>query len=62
VPAEWEGFGGELSGAAPDSAPFRSPVGNFYMTDPIGRCSETMAQCTQMRRSLDAGARTGTDG
>ncbi|MCY3830415.1 MAG: NADH-quinone oxidoreductase subunit NuoG [Rhodospirillaceae bacterium] len=62
VPAEWEGFGGDIADAAPDSAPFRSPVGNFYMTDPISRCSETMAQCTQMRRSLAAGDRTGTDG
>ncbi|MYK59970.1 MAG: NADH-quinone oxidoreductase subunit G [Rhodospirillaceae bacterium] len=62
VPTEWEAFGGDISDAALDSTPFRSPIGNFYMTDPIGRCSETMAQCTQMRRSLDAGARTGTDG
>ncbi len=62
VPAEWRPFGDDASDAAPVSAPFRSPIENFYMTDPIGRCSETMAQCTQMRRSLDAGARTGTDG
>ena len=62
VPAEWEAFGGDAPAGDPDPAPFRSPVGNFYMTDPIGRCSETMAQCTQMRRSLDAGAHTGTDG
>ncbi|MYG52237.1 MAG: NADH-quinone oxidoreductase subunit G [Rhodospirillaceae bacterium] len=62
LPAEWEAFGGDISDAAPDSAPFRSPIGNFYMTDPISRCSETMAQCTQMRRSLAAGDRTGTDG
>ena len=51
-----------LRTSVPDPAPFRTPVQNFYMTDPIGRCSETMAQCTRMRRSLDAGARTGTDG
>ena len=62
LPAEWEAFGGDLPAGDPDPAPFRSPVQNYYMTDPIGRCSETMAQCTQMRRSLDAGARTGTDG
>jgi NADH-quinone oxidoreductase subunit G len=26
--------------------PFVAPIGNFYMTDPISRASETMAQCT----------------
>jgi len=62
VPAGWQAFGGDASEQAADPAPFRSPVQNFYMTDPISRCSETMAKCTQMRRSLDAGARTGTDG
>ena len=62
VPAEWQAFGDDTAGSAPDPAPFRSPVGNFYMTDPISRCSETMAKCTQMRRSLEAGDRTGTDG
>ena len=62
VPAEWEAFGGDAPAGDPDPAPFRSPVQNYYMTDPIGRCSETMAQCTQMRRSIAAGARTGTDG
>ena len=25
----------------------RSPIANFYMTDPISRASETMAQCTE---------------
>ena len=62
VPAEWEAFGGDAPAGDPDPAPFRSPVQNYYMTDPIGRCSETMAKCTQMRRSLAAGDRTGTDG
>ena len=62
VPAEWQPFGDDASDTVPDPAPFRTPVRNFYMTDPIGRCSETMAQCTRMRRTLDAGARTGTDG
>jgi NADH-quinone oxidoreductase subunit G len=23
------------------------PIANFYMTDPISRASETMAQCTE---------------
>src|SRR3546814_447669 len=40
-PAPWGAFGeaGPL-----DAAPFVSPVGVFYMTDPISRASETMAQ------------------
>ena len=51
--AEWRSFGeaGDLG-----SAPFASPVDNFYMTDPISRCSETMARCTEMARSLKSDA------
>jgi NADH-quinone oxidoreductase subunit G len=58
TPARWGKFGraGKL-----DGAPFRSPIENFYMTDPITRCSEIMARCTELRRSLDA-SRTGTEG
>ena len=43
-PAAWGEFGapGEI-----DAAPFRSPIGNFYMTDPISRNSPTMARCTE---------------
>ncbi len=62
APAPWEAFGDPVAGGEPDPMPFRSPVQNFYMTDPISRCSETMAKCTQMRRALADGARTGTDG
>ncbi len=62
VPAPWEVFGDPVADGETDPTPFRSPVQNFYMTDPIGRCSETMAKCTQMRRALADGARTGTDG
>ncbi|MBT3534736.1 MAG: hypothetical protein HN478_12715, partial [Rhodospirillaceae bacterium] len=37
------------------------PVDNFYMTDPISRASETMAECT--RAIHEAGSnKTGTDG
>ncbi|MBM3542747.1 MAG: hypothetical protein FJX51_11945, partial [Alphaproteobacteria bacterium] len=37
------------------------PIGNFYMTDPISRASETMAKCTDV--ILKAGAaKTGTHG
>ncbi len=56
-PAPWGVFGtpGEL-----DPAPFRSSIGNFYMTDPISRASETMARCTEVfLSSMEA---TGTDG
>lgn len=39
---EWGAFGAE---GAMGTAPFVSAVENFYMTDPITRASETMAQC-----------------
>lgn len=39
---EWGAFGAE---GAMGLAPFASAVENFYMTDPITRASETMAQC-----------------
>jgi NADH-quinone oxidoreductase subunit G len=38
----WGAFGAE---GAMASAPFVSAVQNFYMTDPVTRASETMAQC-----------------
>ncbi len=59
VPAQWGPFGAE---GAMEAAPFKSPIANFYMTDPISRASHVMAQCTQMRRDLDAAsaAKTGT--
>ncbi|MFV3127996.1 NADH-quinone oxidoreductase subunit NuoG [Niveispirillum sp. KHB5.9] len=44
VPAAWGAFGGD--GAVAD-AHFTSPVENFYMTDPISRASQTMAECTE---------------
>ncbi len=44
-----------------DAAPFRVPIDNFYMTDPITRASETMAACTEIARARDQG-KTGTDG
>ena len=42
--AKWEDFGqsGEMNDAA-----FKSPIENFYMTDPISRASVTMAECTR---------------
>jgi len=55
--AEWSEFGeeGEI-----DDAPFKSAVGNFYMTDPISRASETMAKCVD--EILGTAEATGTDG
>jgi NADH-quinone oxidoreductase subunit G len=59
VPAKWGPFGAE---GAMDAAPFKSPIANYYMTDPISRSSNIMAECTAMRRDLDAAsaAKTGT--
>ena len=42
-----------------DAAPFVSPVGVFYMTDPISRASETMAQCVE---AFALGVRKGATG
>ncbi len=57
-PAAWGEFG---SVGSLESAPFASPIANFYMTDPISRASETMAKCTQEFVDSENGA-TGTDG
>ncbi len=43
-PAPWEPFGADGQVTA---TPFRFPIENFYMTDPISRASETMANCTE---------------
>ena len=43
-PAAWAEFG---QAGAIDAATFAMPIQNFYMTDPISRASETMAQCTE---------------
>jgi len=57
APAPWAPFGsdGEIAIQA-----LRTPVDNFYMTDPISRASATMAECTASLSG--AGGRTGTDG
>ena len=57
-PGEWGAFG-EIS--TPEDTPFETSINNFYMTDPISRASETMAQCSQAFVE-DKMARTGTDG
>jgi NADH-quinone oxidoreductase subunit G len=41
--AAWGAFG---KAGAIEAAPFRLPIDNFYMTDPISRASATMAACT----------------
>ena len=58
TPAEWEAFGieGDI-----ESAPFRNPVTDFYLTDVISRASETMAECTAAARGGNP-EKTGTDG
>ena len=58
VPAAWGPFGAE---GPLGSAPFISPVGNYYMTDAISRASKTMAECTAAFVS-GAQQRTGTHG
>ena len=57
--AAWDAFG---SDGPMDPAPFASPIGNFYMTDPIGRTSPTMARCTKAYLSTGGRERTGADG
>ena len=56
--AEWGPFG-RLGPV--DSAPFRCPIENYYMTDPISRASATMAKCTETF-VLAGNERTGTHG
>ncbi|MDH3475959.1 MAG: molybdopterin-dependent oxidoreductase, partial [Rhodospirillales bacterium] len=58
-PASWGEFGtpGSL-----DPAPFTLPIENYYMTDPISRASETMAQCSEELLFGGKAEATGTDG
>ena len=42
--APWQAFGED---GTPDPGPFGMAIGNYYMTDPISRSSETMAACTR---------------
>jgi NADH-quinone oxidoreductase subunit G len=59
VPAAWGPFGETGPMAA---APFALPVANFYMTDPITRASETMAECVRVFGPRGDQVRTGTHG
>ncbi len=58
IPAPWGAFGSRMDIKAP---PLVYPVINFYMTDPISRASETMAQCSETF-GLVQPRKTGTDG
>lgn len=60
-PEPWGAFGPAKPGKV-DAAPFRSPVTNFYMTDPISRASVTMAECTDVLLRGGEAGKTGTDG
>jgi NADH-quinone oxidoreductase subunit G len=54
----WSEFGrpGEI-----DSAPFKTPISDYYLTDVISRASETMAKCSLQHATPDQGV-AGTDG
>ena len=58
-PAAWDEFGkaGPL-----DAAPFVSPVKVYYMTDPISRASQTMAECVEAFALGFGKGATGTHG
>ena len=40
------------AGGACDAAPFRSPIADFYLTNPIARASAVMAECSALRLDL----------
>ena len=43
-------------GGTADKAPFRSPVIDFYLTNPIARASAIMAECSKLARGAHAQA------
>ena len=51
----------DLAGRAikTDSAKLHSPIGDFYLTNPIARASAIMAECSQMQAGLQAGGGVG---
>jgi NADH-quinone oxidoreductase subunit G len=34
--------------------PFRSPIADFYLTNPIARASKTMVECSRLRAGASA--------
>ena len=45
-PGIWNAIG--ATGALDSSEPLASPIGDFYLTNPIARASETMAECSRV--------------
>jgi NADH-quinone oxidoreductase subunit G len=43
-------------GGTPDKTPFRSPIADFYLTNPIARASAIMGECSALARGLHAQA------
>jgi NADH-quinone oxidoreductase subunit G len=41
-------------GGTPDKAAFRSPIADFYLTNPIARASAVMAECSTMAKGIAA--------
>ena len=39
-----------------DAAPFVSPISDFYLTNPIARASQIMADCSKARKAADQAA------
>ena len=45
-PAIWNAIG--TSGTVDPKLPLESPIADFYLTNPIARASETMAECSRL--------------
>ena len=56
-PTPWQGVGRAGKFLA---SPFKSPIDDFYRTDPISRASATMAECSALHSPSEKG--TGTHG
>ena len=54
IPAPWQHFEGKTSERL-SAMPFKSSINNFYMTDPISRHSETMANCSAEAMAINHG-------
>ena len=52
IPAPWQHFEGKTSETL-SAMPFKSSIDNFYMTDPISRHSETMANCSSQAMAVN---------
>ena len=38
----------DLKGGAPEKAPFKPAIEDFYLTNPIARASAVMAECSRL--------------